>query len=106
MSEQKDRPDREKIARELCPDKAGWDANIRDVYVDHEKYRRQADQILARLREVVEGGLPRPKSILAEAAYTGGDVPKKWINDRGNYIQGYNDALKETLRAILKAMED
>ncbi len=33
MSEQKDRPDREKIARELCPDKAGWDANIRDVYV-------------------------------------------------------------------------
>ncbi len=44
--------DREKVARKLCPDKAGWDANDRDVYVDHEKYRKQADQ----LKEKLTGG--------------------------------------------------
>ncbi len=38
---------KEEIARELCPDKAGWDANSRDVYVDHEKYRREAAQVLS-----------------------------------------------------------
>lgn len=39
--------------------------------------------------------LPEPKSILADAAYTGGDVPKKWINDRGFFNDGYNQALKD-----------
>ena len=39
--------------------------------------------------------LPEPKSILAEAAYTGGDVPKKWIAERGQFIDGYNQALKD-----------
>jgi len=39
--------------------------------------------------------LPEPKSLLADAAYTGGDVPKSWIRDRGNFNDGYNQALKE-----------
>jgi len=39
--------------------------------------------------------LPRKKSILEEAAYSGGDVPKKWINERGQYIDGYNQAIKD-----------
>jgi len=39
--------------------------------------------------------LPEPKSILADAAYTGGDVPKSWIRDRGNFNDGYNQALKD-----------
>ena len=51
---------------------------------------RAAPKLLEALKN-----LPNPKSILAEAAYTGGDIPKKWINDRGNYINGYNQALKE-----------
>lgn len=48
--------------------------------------------------------LPRPKSILEEAAYTGGDVPKKWINDRGQYIEGYNQAIKDFQLRIAKAL--
>ena len=44
--------------------------------------------------------LPKEKSLLEEAAYTGGDVSKKWINDRGNYISGYNDALKQIKQAL------
>ena len=39
--------------------------------------------------------LPQPKSLLADAAYTGGDLPKKWINDRGHYNDGYNQCLKD-----------
>jgi hypothetical protein len=39
--------------------------------------------------------LPEKKSLLSEAAYTGGDVSKKWVNDRGNYIEGYNQAIKD-----------
>ena len=46
--------DREKVARELCPDKAGWDASNRDVYVDHEKYRKLADQLLALISPLIE----------------------------------------------------
>lgn len=37
--------------------------------------------------------LPERKSLLADAAYTGGDLPKKWINDMGYYYNGYNQAL-------------
>ena len=48
--------------------------------------------------------LPAPKSILAEAAYTGADVPKKWISDRGNYIDGYNQALKDVKQRSDKAV--
>ncbi|KKL76917.1 hypothetical protein LCGC14_2040060, partial [marine sediment metagenome] len=42
--------------------------------------------------------LPRRKSILEDAAYTGGDVPKKWINDRGYFNDGYNQALKDVAK--------
>jgi len=44
--------------------------------------------------------LPRRKSILEDAAYTGGDVPKKWINDRGHYNDGYNKALEDVLTRL------
>ena len=42
--------------------------------------------------------LPNQKSLLADAAYTGGDVPKKWINDRGHYNDGYNQALRDVAK--------
>jgi len=48
--------------------------------------------------------LPRPKSILEEAAYTGGDVPKKWINDRGHFNDGYNQALKDVAKLREQAL--
>jgi len=51
--------------------------------------------------------LPERKSILAEAAYSGGDLSKKWINDRGHFNDGYNQALKDVKKireqAIAKA---
>ncbi len=53
--------------------------------------------------------LPEPKSLLAEAAYTGGDVPKSWIRDKGYWNDGYNQALKDIARmreqALAKADE-
>ncbi len=53
--------------------------------------------------------LPRPKSILEDASYTGGDVPKKWINDRGFFNDGYNQALRDVAKlreqALTKAKE-
>ncbi|KKL66617.1 hypothetical protein LCGC14_2143220 [marine sediment metagenome] len=53
--------------------------------------------------------LPEPKSILAEAAYTGGDVPKKWIAEHGQFCDGYNQALKDIAKhreqALAKAGE-
>lgn len=48
--------------------------------------------------------LPEPKSLLSEAAYTGGDVPKKWINDRGKYIEGYNRALTDIRKHLEQAV--
>ena len=39
--------------------------------------------------------LPAPKSIFADKAYTGEDVPLKWIIDRVAFIAGYNTALKD-----------
>ena len=48
--------------------------------------------------------LPRPKSILEEAAYTGGDVPKKWMNELGQYINGYNQAIKDCELKFAKAL--
>jgi len=50
--------------------------------------------------------LPEPKSILAEAAYTGGDIPKKWINDRGYYIDGYNQALRDVAKHFEQALAE
>ena len=49
--------------------------------------------------------LPEPKSILADAAYTGGDLPKSWIRDKGNFNDGFNQALKdiEKLREVALA---
>ena len=48
--------------------------------------------------------LPEPKSILVECAYTGGDIPKKWMNDRGHFIDGYNQALKEVRELLGQAL--
>lgn len=48
--------------------------------------------------------LPEPKSLLADAAYTGGDVPKKWINDTGHFNDGYNQALKDIAKHREKAL--
>ena len=60
------------------------------------------DDLVEALKE-----LPEPKSLLEDAAYTGGDVPKKWINDRGHFNDGYNQALKDVAerreRALAKA---
>ena len=36
----------------------------------------------------------KKKSILEEAAYSGG-VPKKWLKERGQYVEGYNSASDE-----------
>ena len=49
--------------------------------------------------------LPEPKSILAEAAYTGGDVPKSWIRDRGNWNDGYNQALEDVAKLREQALQ-
>ena len=38
---------------------------------------------------------PEKKSLLADCAYQGGDIPKKWLNDMGYYYNGYNKAHKE-----------
>jgi hypothetical protein len=38
---------------------------------------------------------PKLKSLLEEAAYTGGDVPQKWIEERSQYIAGYNQAIND-----------
>ena len=58
------------------------------------------------IEELVEAcnSLPEPKSILSEAAYTGGDAPKKWMNDRGYFIDGYNQALKEVKEHLNPAL--
>ena len=48
--------------------------------------------------------LPEPKSILEEAAYTGGDVSKKWIAERSQYIDGYNRALKDVAKLHEQAL--
>jgi len=48
--------------------------------------------------------LPERKNILAEAAYTGGDIPKKWMNDRGHFTDGYNQALKDVEKLREKAL--
>jgi len=48
--------------------------------------------------------LPEPKSILADAAYTGGDIPKKWMNDRGHFNDGYNQALKDVTKLREQAL--
>ena len=48
--------------------------------------------------------LPEPKSILADDAYNGGDVPKKWINNQGFFNDGYNQALKDTAKLREQAL--
>jgi len=48
--------------------------------------------------------LPSRKSLLEDAAYTGGDVPKKWINDRGHFNDGYNQALKDVAQLREQAL--
>ena len=48
--------------------------------------------------------LPEPKSLLADAAYTGGDVSKSWIRDRGNWNDGYNQALKDVAKLREQAL--
>jgi hypothetical protein len=49
-------------------------------------------------------GLPRPKSLLEDAAYTGGDVKKKWIDNRGHFNDGYNQALEDVAKLREKAL--
>lgn len=50
--------------------------------------------------------IPSRKSLLADAAYSGGEgLGKKWINDIGIYYDGYNKALDDVLDAILRAAE-
>ncbi|KKK64627.1 hypothetical protein LCGC14_2982280 [marine sediment metagenome] len=48
--------------------------------------------------------LPERIDMLAEAAYTGGDIPKTWIRDRGNYADGYNKALEDVQKLREKAL--
>lgn len=38
---------------------------------------------------------PEKKSILSECAYQGGGIPKKYIAERSNFINGYNRACVE-----------
>ena len=40
------------------------------------------------------------KSLLEECAYSGGGIPKKWIEERGQYIKGYNQALSDILNSL------
>ena len=51
--------------------------------------------------------LPDRKSILEDCAYQGGGIPKKWIAERTQFINGYNQALEDVARmrkeAIAKA---
>ena len=57
------------------------------------------DDLVEALKE-----LPEPKSLLEDAAYTGGDVPRKWINDRGHFNDGYNQALKDVAKRRERAL--
>ena len=63
--------------------------------------KQQRNDLLAACKN-----LPEPKDILAEAAYTGGDVPKTWIRDRGNFCDGYNQALKDIAKLRNAAIAD
>ncbi len=38
---------------------------------------------------------PEKKSILSECAYQGGGIPKKYIKERSNFIDGYNQACED-----------
>ncbi len=70
------------------------------------KFRNQRDQLRQDKAEMlgVLDYLPRPKSILEEAAYTGGEMPKKWMYERGIFINGYNGALKDVKKCLRDAI--
>ena len=38
---------------------------------------------------------PEKKSILSECAYQGGGIPKNWIKERTDFIDGFNKACDE-----------
>jgi len=67
---------------------------------DEKRFDEEREEIKQEEREKLFGSLPEPKSLLADASYTGGDVPKKWINDRGHYNNGYNQALLDVKQAL------
>jgi len=50
------------------------------------------------------------KSILSDAAYTGGGCGKRWLAERGNYICGFNDCYNKIMtpeiRALLESLPD
>ena len=72
-----------------------------DAYIVYCPKHEAAPELYEALKD-----LPEPKSILAEAAYTGGDIPKKWMNDRGHFIDGYNQALKEVAKRREQALAE
>lgn len=47
----------------------------------------------------------REKDLLAEVAYTGGDIGKRYVKERPIYVQGYNDAVREILPAVEEVLE-
>ena len=56
------------------------------------------------VRELINLTNSKRKSILEEACQSGAGLPKNWIKDRTNYIEGYNQALDE-IRDVLLGTE-
>jgi hypothetical protein len=58
-----------------------------------------AQAVTAALKRV-DAGLPEKKSLLADLAYQGPDVPKKYKLEITNYYKGYNESTEVAHQAI------
>ena len=103
----------DRVVRHICNE---WKGKVKDneihrVMLRYDIAAEFADlpdaqavrELVKALEEVAQ--MP-PHSVLAEAAYTGGDLPKKWIKERPIFSDGYNEALREVKLKVETALRN